>query len=86
MKYVILNNSDLSKGMNLSSRLSIDSGYKFIGWQSAGISAGWVTSFPIYLSAPEETKGSPYWSGTLPSSGKVWFYYFEIKSYLYIFL
>ena len=71
--------SRLTQGFDLSSYISLDSGYKFLAWESVGSSEGWVTSFPIYISNPVSTSGGVFWNGTLDSQRNVIFTYFEIK-------
>lgn len=65
--------------MDLSSRVSLDSGYKFLCYQPLGISDGWVAASPIYLSALQLNTGRPWWDASLTISGDVKFYYFEIR-------
>lgn len=74
---------DMSKGMNLTQYAEIDTGYKFISWDCMGVTTGWTTAVPIYVSSPTTINGSPYWSGDLPTStsGKsVSFVFYEIRN------
>lgn len=83
VKMARVTNNKLTKGMNLSSYVSIDSGYKFLCWQTVGALTGWTQSVPIYISQPLAVAGYPYWNGNLSTTASnvsVDFYYFEIKS------
>lgn len=84
-KYVSISCSDLTKAKNLSSYISLDSGYKFLSWQTNAISTGWTTEKPIYCAEPNSTNCTPYWNGSLScttsnTSHKINFFYFEIIS------
>ena len=73
----------LTKGMNLSSYVSLDSGYKFLAYQVMATSNGWTTDRPIYCSNVSSSSCVPYWNGThscTSSSNTIGFHYFEIKS------
>ena len=78
LKQVTIQKANLSTNMNMSSYVSLDSGYKFLAWYNLGNSNGWVANFPIYVSNPTSTTGYPWWNGTL--SGAVDFYYLEIRN------
>ena len=63
--------------------ISLDSGYKFLSWQTNAISTGWTTEKPIYCAEPNSNICNPHWNGNLScttSSHKIDFYYFEIIS------
>ena len=78
LKQVTIQKANLSTNMNMSSYVSLDSGYKFLAWYNLGNSNGWVANFPIYVSNPTSTTGYPWWNGTI--SGAVDFYYLEIRN------
>lgn len=65
--------------MSLSSYVSIDSGYKFLCWQVGGASNGWIPKVPIYISAPVDVRGFPWWHPDITIAGPINFYYYEIK-------
>ncbi len=71
--------ANLSTNMDLSSYVSLDAGYRFLGYQTLGCANNFVPTFPIYISQPSLTQGRPWWNGSIPSSGSVLFYYFEIR-------
>lgn len=79
-KTVSVKCTSLTQGFNLSSYISLDSGYKFLAWESVGSSSGWVAGFPIYIAGPTSTSGGVYWNGSMSTSSNhsVIFTYFEI--------
>lgn len=79
IKTITVQKANLSTNMDLSSYVSLDSGYKFLAWQVDGTSNGWITQMPIYISTPNDVRGFPWWHPNLTISGAVNFYYFEIK-------
>jgi hypothetical protein len=79
VKSVTVPVTSLSQGYNLTP--TIDSGYKFLCWQSVGSSDGWVAGFPVYIANCYTTAGRVYWNGTMPTSQvNVIFWYFEIRN------
>ena len=81
-KSISVSTAAMSPGMSLANRISLDRGFRFLCWQTAGISINWITSFPIYLASPLTASGNPYWNGALGTGGNysVEFVYFEIKA------
>lgn len=79
IKSILVQKANLATNMNLSSYVSPDSGYKFLCWLVSGASNGWITSMPIYISAPGDVRGFPFWHPNLTIGGAVNFYYLEIK-------
>jgi len=79
VKYFTVQQSALTKDMDLSSYISLDSGYKFLCYQTLALSVGWVASNPIFVSTPTSPTGKPWWVSALTISGNVQFFYFEIK-------
>lgn len=79
IKTITVQKANMSTNMDLSSYVSLDSGYKFLAWQVEGTSNGWITQMPIYISTPNDVRGFPWWHPSLTISGAVNFYYFEIK-------
>lgn len=80
IKSIIVQKVDLTTNMDLSSYVSPDSGYSFMCWMVEGASNGWITSMPIYISAPADIKGRPWWHQNLNIGGAVNFYYLEMKN------
>lgn len=80
IKSIVVQKANLNINMDLSSYVSTDSGYKFLCWLMSGASNGWITTMPIYISAPDDVKGRPFWHPSLTIGGAVNFYYLEIKN------
>ena len=80
IKYIKIACSSMTKNMDLTSYITIDSGYKFLAWQALGTSDGWISSFPIYITSPFLISGGPWWNGDLNTTGHVRFFYYEILS------
>lgn len=76
----IYNSSMSGNYQALSSYVSLDNGYKFLGWLQPA-SSGWVTTFPIYINDPSSSGASVFWGGTLPSGTNyaIHFAYLEIR-------
>ena len=79
-KKILVNCTDMTMGMSLSSYVTLDTGYKFFCWQTLGFSDGWVSDFPIYISNPLSVSGFPFWKGTLAPTCRVGFIFFEIRN------
>jgi hypothetical protein len=80
VKYVDESNALLTKGKKLP--IYLDSGYKFLCWQSVGSSINWVSGFPIYLSnCYANDGGGVFWNGSMPTTNglMVRFWYYEVK-------
>lgn len=52
-------NSEYTNAMDLTSRVTIPDGYKFLCWTYVSTS-GWITINPIYFTVIEEASGRPY--------------------------
>ncbi len=83
IKYFALNASDVTRNMDLSSNLSLDSGYKFLCYLPSILPDGFTTDQYLWLSAPQSKQGYPWWN-TNPISGagtnaKLRFFYLEIR-------
>ena len=78
-KMISVRCADMTTGMDLSSYVTLDTGYKFFCWQTLGFSNGWISDFPIYISNPLYASGLPFWRGTLSSAYSVNFIFFEIR-------
>lgn len=79
IKSIVVLKDDAARNMSLSPYVSVDSGYKFLCWLVSGASNGWITSMPIYISAPGDVRGFPFWHPNLTIGGAINFYYLEIK-------
>jgi hypothetical protein len=80
VKTISLLCTQLTQGLNLSSYVALDAGYKFLCWLPTGASDGWTTSFPIYLANVNLPQGNVYWNGTMSSgTNRVKFSYLEIR-------
>jgi hypothetical protein len=84
IKYFTLPAANVTPNMDISSNLVIDSGYKFLCYAPNVVPDGFTTDQYIWMSAPNGVQGRPWW-GTNPiagvgTSGKLRFYYFEIRT------
>lgn len=83
VKYFALNASDVTRNMDISSKLVIDSGYKFLTYMPTILPDGFTTDQYLWLSAPQSKQGYPWWN-TNPIAGagtgaKMRFFYLEIR-------
>ena len=70
--------SSITRGADLTTYVNnnLDNGYKFLCWQVKCSSSGFVQD--IYMTAPMNKTGEPYWSGTI-GSGTIICVFFEIR-------
>ena len=75
-----IKNSEYVKGMDLSSRITIPNGYKFLCWVHIS-SNGWIMDKPMYFAVPTSVVGYPY-SDTMeiPTDQYITFTYLVVKS------
>lgn len=83
VKYFALKASDVTRNMDLSSNVSLDSGYKFLCYMPSILPDGFTTDQYLWLSAPQSKQGYPWWN-TNPIAGvgtgaKMRFFYLEIR-------
>lgn len=76
--------TDITRNMDMSSYIQLDTGYKFLTWLTNIVPQGFTTDTYLWLADPNLPVGHPYWhTNPIPNSGtagRLRFFYLEIKN------